>query len=150
MFFLRGYENNAVDDHDVQFVRLTTATGEAVEAATGKRSTFSLHDGRSVSIRYTEADVTFPTVVAREATQQGKWFVFGLGTKLVVAHQDGQRVERSLHDAQSVYLVLEQVVYWLDCHDTLVQSGTLFSPVRPAAKLVEAPDFGRIILVSRC
>ena len=34
--FSQRYDDNAVDDHDVQLVRLTTATGEAVEAATGK------------------------------------------------------------------------------------------------------------------
>ena len=76
----------------MQRVRLATATGEAVEAATGKRSTFSLHDGRSVSIRYNEADEKFPIVGVREATQQGNWFVFCPGTQLMIAHQDGQRV----------------------------------------------------------
>ena len=38
MVFVRGYDDNAVGDHDVQHVGLTTATGEAVDAATGIRS----------------------------------------------------------------------------------------------------------------
>ena len=34
----------------------------------------------------------------------------------------------ALLDAQSVDLVMEQGVYWLDCHDVLEQSGTLTCP----------------------
>ena len=30
------------------------------------------------------------TVSVSEGTQQGKWFAFGPGTQLMVAHQDGQ------------------------------------------------------------
>ena len=82
--FPREYDDN-------QLVRLTTATGEAVDTATGKRSVISLHDGRSVSIRYNEADVKFPIVRVSEATQRGNWFVFGPGTQLMVAHQDGRK-----------------------------------------------------------
>ena len=82
--FPRGYDDNAVDDHDVQLVWLTTATGEAVDPATGTRSFFSLHDDRIVSIRYIDADVKFPIVSVSEAIQQGSWFVFGPGTQLMV------------------------------------------------------------------
>ena len=52
-----------------------------------------------------------------------------------------QRVERASQDAQSIDLVLEQGVSWLDCHDTLEQTDTHHCPVRLAATLVEAPDF---------
>ena len=83
----------------------------------------------------------FSIVSVSVATQQGNWFEFGPGTQLMVAHEDGHRVERAPQDAQSVDLVLEQGEYWLDCHDTLRHSGALLCPVRPAAKLVEAPDF---------
>ena len=37
--FPRGYDDNSVNDHEVQPVRITTATGKKVEAASGKRST---------------------------------------------------------------------------------------------------------------
>ena len=48
-------------------VRLTTATGDAVEAASGKRSTSSLTVGRHVSIRY----VKFPIVSGRHNKRTG-------------------------------------------------------------------------------
>ena len=62
----------------------------------------------------------YPIVSIREATQQGNWFVFGLGIQRMVAQQDNQRME---------------------CHDTLEQTDTLLGPVRLAAQLVNAPDF---------
>ena len=85
--FHRRYDDTALDDHHVQPVWLATSTGEPVEAATGKRS-FSLHDGRGMSTRYNDADVKFPFVSVSEVTQQGFWFVLGLGTQLMVARED--------------------------------------------------------------
>ena len=69
---------------DVQLVCLNGATGEAVEAATGKLPTFSLHNGRSVSMRYIEADVE---VSRASAMRHSK----GTGS----CCQDGQRLERA-------------------------------------------------------
>ena len=69
----------------------------------------------------------FPILIVSKAAQQSRWFGFGLGTQLMVAHEDGQRVERALQDAQLVDLVLEQGVYWLYCHDTREQSVRLLS-----------------------
>ena len=58
----------------------------------------------------------FPIVSVSEATQRGNWFVLGLETQLMVAYQDGKRVEKVLQGAQSVDWVLEQGVCWQDCH----------------------------------
>ena len=44
--------------------RMRVAQLRGVEGATGSLSTFSLHDRRSVSIQYNEADVKFPKVTA--------------------------------------------------------------------------------------
>ena len=65
--------------------------GKKVEAASGKRSTFSLRDGRRVSIRYNEADMKLPIASVSEATQKVNWFVFGPGKQSMIAHHDGER-----------------------------------------------------------
>ena len=108
----------------------TTCTGAAVEAVTGKHSTFFLSDGRCVDPN-NEAHVKFPTVSVSEAARYGFF------------SRDGQRVERALQGVPSVDWVLEQGVCCLDCHDAHEQPGPLLCPVRPAAKLVEAQTSNR-------
>ena len=85
--FPRGYDDNAVDDHHVQPVQ--------VEAATGKRSAFSLHDGRSVSIRDSEADVKFPTV-RRHSKVTGSCSVLEHNSWLPTKKARGYKMHRHL------------------------------------------------------
>ena len=77
--FPRGFDQNATDDSTVAPVRLSTATDDPVNGDAGKKSCFGLRDGRKFQVRYNEADVSFPIVSIREASQQGNWFVFGPG-----------------------------------------------------------------------
>ena len=97
--FSKGNDDNA-DSHDVQPLQLT-ATGDA----RSKRQ-LALFQPHCMTAAACQSDTTkFPIVSVSEATQQVIWFVFGLGTQLMVPHQDAERVERALQDAQSVDLV---------------------------------------------
>ena len=58
-------------------------SGPPLEVASGTRSIFSLHDGRSVSILYNEADVKFPVASVSEAVKQGNWCVFKMHSQVM-------------------------------------------------------------------
>lgn len=45
--------------------------------AVGEKLQFELKDGRTVAVRYNEANADFPIASVGEAARQGNWSVFG-------------------------------------------------------------------------
>ena len=87
--FPRGFDQGAQDDPTLAPVHLATATDDPVHGDAGKRSHFGLRDRRKFQVRYNEADVSFPIVIIGEASQQGNWFVFGLGCQAMLPGSSG-------------------------------------------------------------
>ena len=82
--FPKGFDKQAIKDNTVPSMALRTATNAPVKMTGGKRSTYTLRNGSSVSVKRNEANVRFPIVSVAEATVQGNWFVFGPGGQAMV------------------------------------------------------------------
>ena len=66
--FPKDFDKRAVKDNTVPQMTLRTATNAPVKMTGGKRSTYTLRNGSSVSVKYNEANVCYPIVSVGEAT----------------------------------------------------------------------------------
>ena len=128
-------------DNTVPQTALRTATNAPAKMTGGKRSTYTLRNGSSVSVKYDEANVCFPIVSVAEATVQGNWFVFGPGGQAMVSPEASAELERIVSSPGAVQLQKRRGVYWLPCTTTGKQDGEQvpLCAVRRAAAAQEAP-----------
>jgi hypothetical protein len=139
--FPKNFDKLAVKDDTVAKTRLITATNGAVRMAGGKRSTYTLRNGSSVSVKYNEANVSFPIVSVGEATAHGRWFVFGPAGQAMLGSEAGAELERLMTGPAAVQLQKSRGVYWLSCTTSDKQNGAHapLCAVRKEADAKEAP-----------
>ena len=93
--FPKNFDKRAIKDDTVPKMTLRTATNAPVKMTGGKRSTYALRNGSSVSVKYNEANVCFPIASVAEATLQGNWFVFGPGGQAMAKPELGRSLSGS-------------------------------------------------------
>jgi hypothetical protein len=135
--FPKNFDKRAVKDDTVPKTALITATSRAVKMAGGKRSTYTLRNGSSIAVKYSEANVSFPIVSVGEATVQGSWFVFGPGGQAMISSEAGAELEKLVTGPAAVQLQKSRGVYWLPCTASDKQDG-VHAP--PRADRKEAGD----------